>query len=442
MTIPTPGGPGTDPDWDSPLWGRPDTVAARWPSAQADASPPPSVQPEPPRRPSRRILLGGAAVALFAVGLVGAMLVTGTLSHDSTTAAATLPRPGASSPALPTPLPSQPSLTPPSEGSGQQGTQGSPGLTQKQAEAVAAVSPGLVDVVSTIGYDGAQGAGTGLVVSADGLVLTNHHVVAGATSINVTDVGNGKTYTAKVLGYDRSHDVALLKLSGASGLQTAALGDSGTVAVGDPVVAVGNALGKGGAPTAVAGTVTDLNQSIAAQDSANGTAQQLSGLIQVDAAIQPGDSGGALIDADGKVIGIVTAGSVSGSLQQTATQGFAVPIATARSVAEQIVAGHASSTIHIGGTAFLGLQVSGSGTGAPVNGVLVAGTVSGSAAARAGIVAGDIVTEVDGHAVATAEVLRSVLDGHHPGDIVTVRWTDQSGASRTAKVTLADGPTG
>ncbi len=122
-----------------------------------------------------------------------------------------------------------------------------------------------------------------MVLTSDGLVLTNHHVVAGSTSLKVTDIGNGKTYTATVLGYDASHDIAVIKLAGASGLATAPLGDSSTVAVDDPVVALGNALGKGGAPSAVAGTVIALDQSITAMDSSNGTSQQLGGLIQIDA---------------------------------------------------------------------------------------------------------------------------------------------------------------
>jgi len=473
MTTQQPGGPGTFPgqnpyetyvpeaDWNSPLWGQPETVAAGWtPRVEADV-PQFTVAPvEPPRRVSRAVLAATAA-ALLVVGLVGASLVKGALSHDGATPQA-LPQPSISAPAVPAPVPSQPSLTLPSlppltlpgEGSGQgsTGSQASPNLTDKQKAAIAAVSPGLVDIVSTIGYDGAQGAGTGMVLNSDGLVLTNHHVVAGATSISVTDIGNGQTYSAKVLGYDRSHDVAVIQLAGASGLQTAPLGDSSTVAVGDDVVAVGNALGKGGTPSPAVGKVTDLNQSITAQDSANGTAEQLSGLIQVDAPIQPGDSGGALVNADGKVIGMVTAGSVSGagsrassgldSGSQTATDGFAVPLATAHAIADQIVAGQASSTVHIGGTAFLGLQVGSSAGAASVAGVAVSGTVQGSAAAGAGIVAGDVVTALDGHSVPTADALKSVLDSKHPGDTISVRWTDAAGKSHTANVTLTAGPTG
>jgi S1-C subfamily serine protease len=466
MTIQPPSGPGTSAgqmpydqyasngDWNSPLWGQPNTVAAGWSGVQTPTVTPPAPPVAPQRRVSRA-LLATAGVALLMVGLVGAFLVNGALGRHSTTTAALLPRAAASAPAVPTPVPSQPALTPPSEGSGSQGqgsqgqgSQGqgsngssSQGLTQQQQAIADAVTPGLVDVVSTIGYDGAEGAGTGEVLSSDGIVLTNHHVVAGATSIQVTDLGNGKTYTAKVLGYDRSHDIAVLKLSNASGLTTAPLGDSSTVSVGDAVVAVGNALGKGGAPTAVAGSVTALNQSITATDSENGTAEQLTGLIQTDAPIQPGDSGGSLVSSDAKVIGIITAGSTSGTQDQTATQGFAIPIATARSIANQIIDGKSSSTVHVGGTAFLGLQVSG-GTPFSTGGVLVAGTVAGSAAEQAGIGAGDVITSLGGQATTTADVLKTVLDAHHPGDKLTVGWTDQAGSSHSATVTLTDGPTG
>jgi S1-C subfamily serine protease len=469
MTIPPLGGSGTvtgqtpyepygrDADWNSPLWGQPDTVAAGWSAAAT-----PIVTPTPPAapqtRPVSRALLASVAVALLIVGSLGVVLVNGALNRHSTTAAAQLPRPSLTAPAVPAPAPSQPALTPPSQGSqgqqgqqGQQGSgstgQGSQGLTQQQQAAVDSATAGMVDVVSTIGYDGAQGAGTGEVLTSDGIVLTNHHVVAGATTIEVTDIGNGNTYAAKVLGYDRSHDIAVLKLAGASGLATSPLGDSSSVSVGDDVVAVGNALGKGGTPTAVSGSVTDLNQSITATDSADGTSEQLSGLIETDAPIQPGDSGGSLLDSNGKVVGIITAGSVAGSPSQsqsdtqTATAGFAIPIATARSIANEIIDGNSSSTVHIGGTAFLGLQVSGNATSVST-GVLVAGTVAGSAAAQAGIVAGDVVTSIGGHAVTGPDALKSVLDARHPGDKVTVHWTDQSGSDQSASVTLTDGPTG
>ncbi len=451
MTIPPPGGLGVEPryvptgttgDWTSPLWGRPDTQAAAWPAASEEPFVPvPPLPPLPPPRGRSRGLLVTALVALVMVALLGAVLVSGALTGRSSDRAAADPRPGVSTPAapVPTPSPSAPALAPPSQGPGQQGQ----GMTARQRAAVAAVSPGLVDIDTTIGYGSGKGAGTGVVLTSDGIVLTNHHVVAGATRISVRDVGNGKTYGATVLGYDTSHDIAVLRLTGASGLVTAPLGESSTVAVGDAVVAVGNAGGVGGTPSAVAGKVTALDQAITVQDPVDGSSRRLTGLIQSDAAVEPGDSGGALIDADGRVVGIVTAGSFSSVQQPTATQGFAVPMATARTVADQILAGRSSGTVHIGGSAFLGLQVASVGRSVAVDGgVLVAGVVPGTGAERAGITTGDVITAVDGDSVTTADELHTLLDAHHPGDKVTVSWTDPTGATHSAKVTLADGPVG
>src|SRR5208282_5386207 len=128
------------------------------------------------------------------------------------------------------------------------------------------VDPGLVDIVSTLGYQNAEAAGTGQVVTSSGEVLTNNHVIDGATSIKATDIGSGRTYTAKVVGYDQTDDIAVLQLQGASGLATVSFGDSSQVTAGENVVALGNAGGKGGTPSVAAGTVTALNQSITASD--------------------------------------------------------------------------------------------------------------------------------------------------------------------------------
>ena len=177
------------------------------------------------------------------------------------------------------------------------------------SQIAARVSPGLVDVVSTLGDQNAEAAGTGMVLTSTGEVLTNNHVIDGATSISVTDIGNGKTYTATVVGYDKTKDIAVLQLQNASGLQTVNLGDSSTVTVGQNVVAIGNAEGKGGTPSVVTGSVTALNQSITASDEGSGNSEQLSGLIQTNAPIQPGDSGGPLVNSAGQVVGIDTAAS-------------------------------------------------------------------------------------------------------------------------------------
>ena len=245
-------------------------------------------------------------------------------------------------------------------GSGSSGSSGSSGPSDVNAIA-SKVDPGLVDINTTLGYQQEQAAGTGIVLSSNGVILTNNHVIDGATSISVTDIGNHKTYTASVVGYDRTKDIAVLQLHNASGLQTATLGNSSNASVGEDVVGIGNAGGTGGTPSAVGGTVTALNQSITASDDGDGTSEQLSGLIETNADIQPGDSGGSLVNTSGDVLGMDTAASAGTSFQyngqSSGTQGFAIPIDTALSIAKTIEAGSGSSTVHIGETAFLGVEI-------------------------------------------------------------------------------------
>ena len=243
------------------------------------------------------------------------------------------------------------------------------------------VDPALVDVVSTLGDQGASAAGTGIVLTSNGTVLTNNHVIRGATSIKVTDVGNGRTYTAKVVGYDASKDVAVIQLQNASGLTTANLGDSSSVQAGDAVTALGNAGGKGGTPSVATGAVTALNQGITASDEGSGVnSEQLTGLIETNADIQPGDSGGALVNSFGQVIGMNTAASSGTQFQsesgQSAAQAYAIPIDNAETIAKQVEAGQGSSTVHIGATAFLGIETDGSNSGSG------SGSGSGDSAAR------------------------------------------------------------
>ncbi len=314
------------------------------------------------------------------------------------------------------------------------------------------VDPALVDVVATDGLEQAQAAGTGIVLTSTGEVLTNNHVVEGATSLKVTDVGNGRTYTAKVVGYDASHDVAVIQMQGASGLTTASLGNSSSVNVGDKVVALGNAQGKGGTPAVATGTVTALGQSITASDELSSTQEQLTGLIETNAGIQPGDSGGPLVNAYGQVIGVNTAASSSYQFQDqnnSTTQAFSIPISTAVSIADQIEAGNGSSTVHIGATAFLGVGVSNSQTpfggfggfgGGSSSGAYLQNVVAGSPAANAGLTQGDTITSLGGVSVSSAEDIQQILVKYHPGDKIQISWLDQYGQSQTATVTLATGP--
>jgi len=417
-------------------------------------------------RPDRRRT--GAVVAVSAVVLVLAAAAAGaavghTVWSSNTNALAAAPSIGGAGSGS-------------GSGSGSSGASGSgtPPSSGQVTSIAQSVSPSLVDINTVLGDQNAEAAGTGMVLTSNGEVLTNNHVINGATSITATDIGNGRTYTASVVGYDESQDVAVIQLQGASGLSTVNLGNSSTAAVGQPIVGIGNAGGKGGTPSSVGGTVTALDQSITATDASDGTSENLTGLIETDANIQPGDSGGPLVNTSGQVLGMDTAASESqgftfsgGSSGNGTTQGYSIPINTAIGVAKQIVASDASSTIHIGATAFLGVEVSttqgssggpsgggfggllpGSGSGSSgsgssgVSGAYIEGVLPGEPAEAAGITAGSTITALGGTQVTSAAALTHSLVPYHPGDSVSVTWVDSSGNQHTASVTLASGPAG
>jgi S1-C subfamily serine protease len=314
------------------------------------------------------------------------------------------------------------------------------GVTSVNDAAIAAkINPGVVDVSTVLGYQNGAAAGTGMVISSSGEVLTNHHVVAGATKITVRVNGTGPSYPATVVGIDPTDDVALLQVQGVSNLKTVPLGDSGKVTVGDRVVAIGNALGREGPPSVTDGTVTDLNQSITASDVGGGNAENLTGLIQTDAPLQPGDSGGPLVDASAQVIGMNTAASAGTRFSSGSSVGFAIPINHALAIAAQIRAGQASATVHIGASPFLGVQIAAAGAGSG-SGAAVAGVEAGTPAASAGLAAGARIVSVDGHTVTSPSDLTAQIGPHHPGDTITVGWVDQNGRNHTAAVKLAIGP--
>ena len=225
----------------------------------------------------------------------------------------------------------------------------------------------------------------------------------------------------------------MLKLSGASNLKTVQLGNSSKVRIGQAVTAIGNAGGTGSL-TRAAGTITALRQTITAGDG-DGSSEQLTGLLETNAGLQPGDSGGPLVDASGRVIGMDTAASSGYVSQGSSTQAYAIPINSALALEKQIVSGH-SATAHIGPTAFLGVSVQTGDQG----GALIATVVTGSAADQAGLVAGDVITSLDGHTVDTATTLGSVMLHESPGTTVDVVYVDQLGTEQTATVTLASGP--
>jgi S1-C subfamily serine protease len=395
--------------------------------------------------------VGGLVVAAIAGGLVGHAL---TDSHGSTTASSSgnASSGGGSNTGNGSGFGSG---FPSSGGSGSTAPTGS-GAGPSDAAAIASrVDPGLVDINTIVDYGQAQAAGTGMVLTANGEVLTNNHVIEGATSISVTDVGNGKTYSATVVGYNVSSDVAVIQLSGASGLQTVTTA-SAAASVGEQVVGIGNAGGTGGTPSYAGGTVTATDQSITASDELTGTDEQLTGMIETNADIQAGDSGGSLVNDSGQVIGMDTAGSSTGSFQfagQAQGTGYAIPISTATSIASQIEAGRSSSSVHVGPTAFLGVETGGQGGGFggyggyggggfnSISGVQISGVVANSAAADAGLAEGDVITSVGGYSVTSQSELQDVMvDDMSPGRTVTVVYFDTAGQQQSVTLTLGSGP--
>ena len=420
------------------------------------------------RRRGRRVLaVAGGVAALLVAGTAGGVIGDAIGSANATGAGGFAGAAGPSSPGGAVgPRPGSGFGGAPSGGfgqfpsggsppSGSSGTEPSGRSGPSNAASIASrVDPGLVDVNITVDYGQARGAGTGMVLTPDGEVLTNNHVIDGATSISVTDVGNGKTYQARVAGYDVSKDVAILQLSGASNLQTITIDRSPNVSAGTEVVGIGNAGGAGGIPSYAGGTVTATGQSITAADGLSGTSERLAGMIETNATIQAGDSGGPLVNAAGQVIGIDTAGSQTSQFaSQQAGDGFAIPINVATGIANQILDSHSVGGVHVGPTAFLGVQIAQSTSGAPGSGlgnggtpasgsgVPIAGVVSGGPAAKAGLASGDLITSVGGHPVTSQASLRhAMVNDLTPGQSVTVSYTARSGQQDSATVVLAAGP--
>jgi S1-C subfamily serine protease len=317
--------------------------------------------------------------------------------------------------------------------------------TAATASARAAVATdSVVTIYTKLGYQNSEAAGTGIVIKPSGLVLTNNHVIKGATTLRVTVVGTGRTYTGTVLGYSVSADVALLKLANASGLPTAAIG--GAVKVGTGVTAYGNGRGAGVATPAAPGKVRAVGQSITASDGQGG-GERLEGLIQTDVGLEPGDSGGPLVDANGRVVGMNTAASSGFRFnygEQTSTQAFAIPIGRALGIVKQIQAGKSTATVHVGPTAMLGVSVRppdfGGFGGYDASGALVASVLPSSPAAKAGISAGSVITAVGSKRIDSPDDLSAAMLRLAPKKSVAITWLDELGRSSRATVVLIAGP--
>ena len=419
-------------------WARPDhdiRQAEAWPGFNAGMPAPPDFplppgpgghggRPTPPRR--RAVLAGLIAATLVLSGVIGA---TGGALWRHNDKSATVSQ-GAHI------------TTPPAS------------VGAAASQVAASVAPAIVDINTYVLNPTTNslvplGAGTGMILSATGEVLTNNHVVEGSYKISVDVAGHNDPFTASVVGVDPTDDVALLQLQNASGLPTVTLGTSSTVSQGQDVIAMGNALGLGGTPSVTTGTISGLHRAITARNP-SGDSEKLNDLIQTNAAIQPGDSGGALLNASGQVIGMITAGAAGTSEQTPSTVGFAIPLDNAIGIVSQMRAGHGSSTILLGERGFLGVIIDGGFdfSKAPAlginatSGAVVKGVEPGSAAERAGMKASAtspaVITSIDGQSVTSADDLGPLLHIHVPGDQVQVTWVDANG-THTATATLGSG---
>ena len=309
------------------------------------------------------------------------------------------------------------------------------------AALIAQVEPGLVQITTLVDFQGVVGNGTGIVLSPDGQVLTNHHVVQGANAIKVLSMANGQTFEADVIGYDRDDDIAVLQLRGAGGLPVAPIGDSNSLALGEPVLTIGNANGTGNPLTHETGAVTNLNRSIAAEDELTGSKNSMGGLIESSTNLRAGDSGGALVNGAGQVVGLNAAATINFKVNGESTpggEGFAIPINRAMDIANQIRGGAPSPTVHIGPSAMLGVGISAtgqSGSGLPVRSVL-----RGGPAGVVGLRPGDVITNIDGVPIDSANALTGLLDQRYPGNVIDLNWIDRAGIPQNAKVTLVAGP--
>jgi S1-C subfamily serine protease len=419
--------------------------------------------PEPP--PGRRSPRGGRLLVYLAVAALAAGIGAGaTVAFGGHSPA---PAAGVSSSEVPGPHDN-------ASGSGASAAPLNPEAVRKK------VDPGLVDIMSTLKFNSETAEGTGMIISTSGLVLTNNHVIDGATIVRANlATSSEQSFTVRVLGYDAADDVALLQLQGASELTPVTFGNSSQVRLGTPVLALGNAEGHGGAKFAP-GIINALDRSIQASDEGSNSTENLKHMLQTNAKIEQGDSGGALANNAGQVIGMITAANTatpgtSSSSGSGGSLGFAIPINSALAIARQIASGQPSATVHIGLPGFLGVEVAQSDssdpkqqaadgrngrTGAGINscsaggqragvpvhvapiaaGALIVGVVCDSAAQTAGMVPGDVITSVNGQPVTTPGSLTTITGKYHPGDVVSVLWVSRDGIEHTTKMRLGEGP--
>jgi S1-C subfamily serine protease len=438
--------------------------------------------PPPPRR-RRSAIVSYVAVAAIAAGAGAGVAFALTPASSSP--------PGASGGHTPSSGPAFPGTGNGNASGIQPGTGTGSGLSSATVHRVQdAVRPGVVVINSKLqdNPDATGAEGTGMIISSTGLVLTNNHVINATNGLTATVISTGRTYHARYLGYDKGSDVAVIQLEDAHGLTPVPLGNSSTVSAGDDVVAMGNAGGTGRITT-VTGAITGVNRAITASNGSGASAEHLTGMLQTDADLIPGDSGGPLASASGQVIGMDTA-TLSETMASRQNVGYAIPINKAVSIARQIIAGQAGSGVKVGSAGFIGVLVPpgahggrstetsprvqlrqleqveeqhGLGQGglnpapagcvayaaesgvprrvAPVSsGALVLGALCQSPAARAGLSAGDVITAAGGRPVSSPAALTSVLGAVPSGKRITLTWVTPADRTVTHSITLAQAP--
>lgn len=433
----------------TPLWARPTSGDADAPQPASAPTPAPAAAARTRRRPGLAVVSSVLAGGVLALG-VAASAPSGSVALPTVGSSRTAPATG-----TPT-RPWSPDAQPGSDSGDSSGTSGS--TSSGSTRATAQQSAGVVLIGSAT--PSGEAAGTGMVLTASGRVLTNYHVVESSTDIQVTVATTGTTYAATVVGHDATRDVALLQLEKATNLTTIRPDDD-PISAGDAVTAVGNAQGQGYL-TSATGTITETRTTVTvASDNAAGS-ERLADVMATDAAAQPGDSGGPMFDAEGEVAGMTTAGGTSGVRRTSVTTtSFAIDIDDALAVVQTIEGGHDSGTVEVGPRAYLGITVgaptsaesgdggsgyggsagSGSaGSGSAGSGVPVDSVEDGTPAADAGLTSGDTITAVNGTEVSSQAELAAVLERLEPGDRVAVTWEAIDGQRHSGTVTLGTSP--
>jgi putative serine protease PepD len=375
-----------------PVAGEPVPPVFEAPAAESPKPPAPAMSPWPPAppaattappAPTRRGGFRQAALSGIVGGLVGALVATGVFvaTDDGGGSSTTIVRSSGNA-----------SVSRAARTIGE-----SSGI----ASIIAKVEPAVVAITTNLG------AGTGFVITPDGYIVTNNHVIDGASRINVA-FSNGDEKTAKLVGREAASDLAVLKVDG-SGLATVELGNSDAVQPGDEVVAIGNALALEGGLSITRGIISGLHRTVDTD-----TGSSLVGLLQTDAAINPGNSGGPLVDADGRVIGINTAIANPASAQDV---GFAIPISNAQPVIEDLRLGRAAAFLGVATQTVTPAIARQQNLGVSA-GALVQRVTAGSAAASAGLKEGDVITAIAGKPVAQSSDVQAIVRGHRPGETI------------------------